>query len=248
MIGGMPILRQNDVREPSGEAIDDRNHLVAARNRQRAARAEIILNIDYKENVALPGSHAAHRAPQYCKNGNGEIGNSITQYRLALRVFNCQEAPQSGAAFAARRCCSPVSRAVNTTASERSGRRPWKRPRRQAAQGREGDMHREYEAAIGSIVGWAKAAEALQCWHGLPSAFARAIRPSNCEVVRRGHSSTSSEARGGWCISPSAVPSGFAHANRHGRLAAPNDENRLRRRLRLKGSGAGGFGQRSILV
>src|SRR5579883_2241781 len=36
-------------------------------------------------------------------------------------------------------------------------------------------------------------------------------------------------------------------ANRHGRLAAPNDENRLRRRLRLKGSGAGGFGQRSIL-
>jgi hypothetical protein len=69
VIGGMPILRENDVRKPLGETVDDRNYLVAARNRKRAARAEIVLNIDHKENVARPGHHAAHLVTQYCAKG-----------------------------------------------------------------------------------------------------------------------------------------------------------------------------------
>ena len=56
----MPILGQDDVWKPSGESIDDRDHLIAARNRKSAARAEIILNIDHKQNVAVATCHAAH--------------------------------------------------------------------------------------------------------------------------------------------------------------------------------------------
>jgi hypothetical protein len=57
----MPVLGQDDVREPAGETVDDRNHLVAARNGKRALRAEIVLNIDDEQNVMFAGRFVAHR-------------------------------------------------------------------------------------------------------------------------------------------------------------------------------------------
>src|SRR5712671_2697733 len=56
----MPILGQDHVWNPRGQPVDDRDHLVAARNRESPTRAEIILNIDHQQNIALAGHHAAH--------------------------------------------------------------------------------------------------------------------------------------------------------------------------------------------
>ncbi|WP_244543716.1 hypothetical protein [Bosea lupini] len=46
MPGRVPILRQHDRGEALAEVVDERNDLVAAGDRQAAAEAEIILDVD----------------------------------------------------------------------------------------------------------------------------------------------------------------------------------------------------------
>src|SRR5689334_19482696 len=47
----MPVLRQRHMAEAFRKLVDDRHHSVAVTNRQRAARAEVILHVDHKEQV-----------------------------------------------------------------------------------------------------------------------------------------------------------------------------------------------------
>ena len=47
----MPVLGENDVLESRCDGVDDGDDLVAAGNRQRSARAEIILHVGDEENV-----------------------------------------------------------------------------------------------------------------------------------------------------------------------------------------------------
>jgi hypothetical protein len=49
----MPILRQHDVAEIVRKSVDDRDDLIAARHRQRAAGAEIVLYVDHDEDVTV---------------------------------------------------------------------------------------------------------------------------------------------------------------------------------------------------
>jgi hypothetical protein len=61
MVGWMPILGKHDVVEPLGETIDRRNNFVTARHRQTSPRAEVILNVDDDQDVALAhGNLLAH--------------------------------------------------------------------------------------------------------------------------------------------------------------------------------------------
>jgi hypothetical protein len=56
----MPVLGQHHVIEAFGETIDDRHHGIAVGNRKRAAGAEIVLHIDYQQQiiVAWPDRHS----------------------------------------------------------------------------------------------------------------------------------------------------------------------------------------------
>ena len=45
----MPVLRENDILETTCETVDHRHDFVAMRDRQRAARNEIVLHIDDDE-------------------------------------------------------------------------------------------------------------------------------------------------------------------------------------------------------
>ena len=46
MAGGMPVLRQHDMFGSPDQVVDQRHDLVAAGHRQRAARTEIVLQVD----------------------------------------------------------------------------------------------------------------------------------------------------------------------------------------------------------
>jgi hypothetical protein len=56
----MPVLGQYDVIKAFGEAIDDRHHGIAVGNRKRSAGAEIVLHIDYKQQIIVtrPDQHS----------------------------------------------------------------------------------------------------------------------------------------------------------------------------------------------
>ena len=63
MPGRMPILRQHHIAKPCGETIDDRYHLVAARNGERAAGTKIVLHVHHDEDVAaIDGRVFVHRS------------------------------------------------------------------------------------------------------------------------------------------------------------------------------------------
>ena len=53
----MPVLRQHDMRELAGQPVDDRHDLIAARNRKRAARHEIVLNVDCQKDFVCAFHH-----------------------------------------------------------------------------------------------------------------------------------------------------------------------------------------------
>ena len=53
VIGGVPVLRQDDMVEADHVAIDQWNDVIAACDRQCAARAEIILHIDNNQNFVF---------------------------------------------------------------------------------------------------------------------------------------------------------------------------------------------------
>src|SRR6266478_117933 len=53
MAARMPILCEYDIPEALRQTVDDRYHLVAARDREAAARAEIVLDIDDQQNVVF---------------------------------------------------------------------------------------------------------------------------------------------------------------------------------------------------
>ena len=58
MAGRMPVLRQHEMLEILGQRVDQRHHLVAARNGKRAARAEIVLHIDDDQRLFHAALHA----------------------------------------------------------------------------------------------------------------------------------------------------------------------------------------------
>ena len=53
MPGRVPVLRQHDRGEALAQLVDERDDLVAAGDRQAAARAEIVLNVD--DDQCSPG-------------------------------------------------------------------------------------------------------------------------------------------------------------------------------------------------
>ena len=70
MAGRMPVLRHDEMVEILRQRVDQRHHLVAASNRKRAARAEIVLYIDDDQRLfhatlhALDGKVAGNAAPR----------------------------------------------------------------------------------------------------------------------------------------------------------------------------------------
>ena len=56
MAGRVPILRQDHVLEPRRKPIDQRHHLMAVRHREAAVGAEIVLDIDDQQNIAVADS------------------------------------------------------------------------------------------------------------------------------------------------------------------------------------------------
>ena len=65
MAAGMPVLGQYHVGEALGEAVDDGYHLIAARDRETAARAEIVLHVDDEKHIASLAHEARHRCLQH---------------------------------------------------------------------------------------------------------------------------------------------------------------------------------------
>src|SRR5579863_7584792 len=65
---GMPVLSQHHVTEQPAETIDGRYHLVAARHHEGAAGTEIVLHVDYQEEIGVgDGGHAlGHRDNPLC--------------------------------------------------------------------------------------------------------------------------------------------------------------------------------------
>jgi hypothetical protein len=53
----MPVLGQHHVLEALAEPVHQRDNLVAAGHRERAARAEIVLHVDDEENVGFRETH-----------------------------------------------------------------------------------------------------------------------------------------------------------------------------------------------
>ena len=61
MVGWMPVLGEHNVVEPLGQTIDHRNNFVPARHRQTSPRAEVILDVDDDQDVAMAhGNLLAH--------------------------------------------------------------------------------------------------------------------------------------------------------------------------------------------
>ena len=58
MITWVPVLSEDDVSKPLCEAVYDRHHLVTARHRQATARTEVVLNVDYSQDIALGGYYS----------------------------------------------------------------------------------------------------------------------------------------------------------------------------------------------
>src|SRR4029077_17662797 len=57
----MPVLCEDHMRETCGELVDQGHDFVAARNRQRAARTEVVLDIDHQQRIAIAdGGMFAH--------------------------------------------------------------------------------------------------------------------------------------------------------------------------------------------
>jgi hypothetical protein len=74
----MPILRQHHVSEARGDAIDDRDDFIAARNGKFAARAEVILDIDDQQDVAFPNRDRRHgRAPGGARDLGSKMRRSV---------------------------------------------------------------------------------------------------------------------------------------------------------------------------
>ncbi len=55
MFGGVPVLGEDDVFEALGEAVDEGDDLVALGNGERAAGAEVVLDVDDEEGVSGGG-------------------------------------------------------------------------------------------------------------------------------------------------------------------------------------------------
>ena len=53
MIARMPVLGQNHMAEGVGDAVDHRNHVLAARHGKCASIAEVILHVNHQQNVAV---------------------------------------------------------------------------------------------------------------------------------------------------------------------------------------------------
>jgi hypothetical protein len=52
----MPVLGQDHMIEAFGETIDNWHHGIASSNGKRAARAEIVLHIDYQQQIIVAWS------------------------------------------------------------------------------------------------------------------------------------------------------------------------------------------------
>ena len=75
----MPVLGQYTMREDPGETVDDRDHGISFRDRQRTAGAEIVLNID--DDQAVIGVHDGTRIVPY----------AMTEKLLVELIFRFRE-------------------------------------------------------------------------------------------------------------------------------------------------------------
>src|SRR5262249_1308132 len=89
MLGGeglvtrrMPVLGQDHVAETPRQPVDDRHHLVAARHGERAARTEVVLDVDNDENVAFPGGDAL---------GHGAAPSTVARRRSVSSARACSD-------------------------------------------------------------------------------------------------------------------------------------------------------------
>jgi hypothetical protein len=57
MPSGMPILRENNMFKPRRDAVNDLDHSIAIGHGQRAARTEIVLDVDDEECVVGSDFH-----------------------------------------------------------------------------------------------------------------------------------------------------------------------------------------------
>ena len=62
MPGGMPVLGQDHMGEGSRQPVDRGDDRVAVGHRERAARAEIVLDIDDQQNVSIIWRHCPPRS------------------------------------------------------------------------------------------------------------------------------------------------------------------------------------------
>jgi hypothetical protein len=94
VVGGMPVLGEDDVLEERSDLVNDGNDLVAARDGQSPVWAEVILHVDDEEEVVGSESHRV-----VCFSYLQSMGN-CRGYRLGgpqsglhnLQALNCQGA------------------------------------------------------------------------------------------------------------------------------------------------------------
>ena len=51
--GRMPVLRHHDIRKALGDAIDNRNDLIAVLHRQAAAGQKTVLDVDHQQDRCI---------------------------------------------------------------------------------------------------------------------------------------------------------------------------------------------------
>ena len=71
----MPVLRKNYVLKARRHAIDDRHDLMTARDRERAAGTEVVLDVYHKQNVS--DSYP-------CRNGHNRTGHAVSKGSLII--------------------------------------------------------------------------------------------------------------------------------------------------------------------
>ena len=57
--GRVPVLGQHNMGEARDEPVDDGHHGIALGDRERAARAEIVLHIDDQQHIVVADLHVA---------------------------------------------------------------------------------------------------------------------------------------------------------------------------------------------
>ena len=124
MAARMPVLGQDHVAEARGQAVDDRHDLVAARHGERAARAEIVLDVDDEQDVLLADrSLSVMAAPPVLRQPAVGLARRAASAPRRLRPgrrarVRARAAAPAGAA-SSRAACARISASVGDGARRR---------------------------------------------------------------------------------------------------------------------------------